>query len=180
MVRITREELGARVRLTDPTIHRNVTLPVVKAVLERMGEPRLAGALEKLASIFGGYSEWGQPIHDVGNDVRILGLPIRRPDTVHAVRMLCRHNRYVQEFGRVRDPDEVARRERTWEQALRAIEHRTGHEAGAIGPGEFRRLLAEEVDLQTFRARRPARVGQPPRTPPRRAPAPVVDARSEA
>ena len=76
------------------------------------GEPRLASALEKLGTIFGGYGEWGQPVHDVGNDVRILGLPIRRPDTAHAFRMLCRHNKYVQEFGRVRDPDEVARRER--------------------------------------------------------------------
>ena len=61
-------------------------------------------ALEKLGTIFGVYGEWGQPVHDVGNDVRILGLPIRRPDTAkHAFRMLCRHNKYVQEFGQVRD-----------------------------------------------------------------------------
>ena len=51
----------------------------------RLGEPKLASALEKLGTIFGGYGEWGQPIHDVGNDVRILGLPIRRPDTEHAL-----------------------------------------------------------------------------------------------
>ena len=32
--------------------------------------------------------------------------------------MLCRHNKYVQEFGRVRDADEIARRERVWEEAI--------------------------------------------------------------
>jgi hypothetical protein len=151
MIRITREELGVRVRLTDPTLHRTVTLPVAKAVLTRLNEPRLAGAMEKLAMIFGGYSEWGQPVHDVGNDVRILGLPLRRPDTTHAVRMLCRHNKYVQEFGRVRDPDEVARREKMWVKALEAMQLQTGLEAGAIRAGEFRRLLARQIELPAFR-----------------------------
>ena len=131
-MRITREELGVRVRLTDPTL-----LPQPHAAAgegrrsTRLGEPRLASGLEKLGTIFGGYSEWGQPVHDVGNDVRILGLPIRRPDTAHAFRMLCRHNKYVQEFGRVRDPDEVARRERCGRRRSRDIERETGHEAGA-------------------------------------------------
>ena len=100
MVRVTREELGANVRLSDPTLYRNVTLPLVKATLTWLKEPKLASALEKLGTIFGAYGEWGQPIHGVGNDVRLLGLPIRRPNTEHAFRMLCRHNRYVQEFGR--------------------------------------------------------------------------------
>jgi hypothetical protein len=154
MLRITREELGVNVRLSDPTFYRNLTLPVVKAVLTRMGEPKLAAALEKLGTIFGGYSEWGQPVHSVGNDVRILGLPIRRPSTEHAFRMLCRHNRYVQEYGRLRDPDEVARRERLWEQVLARMERRTGHEAASIAPEAFRALLAEELELPAFRARR--------------------------
>jgi len=153
MVRIAREELGVKVRLVDPTFHRNLTLPVAKAALNKMGEPRLAGALEKLGTIFGGYSEWGQPIHDVGNDVRILGLPIRRPSTEHAFRMLCRHNQLVQEFGKVRDPDEVARREQVWEEALSAIELKHGHEAGSIHAGDFRRLLAAEIDIKTFKVR---------------------------
>jgi hypothetical protein len=90
----------------------------------------------------------------VGNDVRILGLPIRRPSTEHAFRMLCRHNRYVQDYGRQRDPDEIARRERLWEQALSRIERRTGHEAAAIPPEDFRARLAEELELPAFRARR--------------------------
>src|SRR5262249_30480443 len=154
MVRITRDELEASVRLSDPTLYRNVTLPLVKATLTRLKEPKLAGALEKLGTIFGAYGEWGQPIHGVGNDVRILRLPLRRPDTEHAFRMLCRHNRYVQEYGRLRDPDETARRERVWEQVIESIEHRTGHQIGAIAAPAFRRLLDEEVDLRSFRRRR--------------------------
>jgi nucleoside-diphosphate-sugar epimerase len=156
MVRICREELGASVRLSDPTLYRNVTLPLVKATLTRLKEPKLASALEKLGTIFGAYGEWGQPIHGVGNDVRILGLPIRRPDTEHAFRMLCRHNRYVQEFGRVRDGDETARRERVWLKAVDAIDHDTGHEAGALPAAEFRRHLEERVDLRGFRLRQAA------------------------
>ena len=88
--------------------------------------------LEKLGTIFGVYGEWGQPIHDVGNDVRILGLPIRRPDTGKSFRMLCRHNKYVQEFGKVRDADEIARREQVWEQAIDEIEFETGREVAAL------------------------------------------------
>ncbi len=153
IVRIVREELGVNVRLSDPTMYRNLTLPLVKATLTTIGEPKLANALEKLGTIFAGYGEWGQPIHEIGNDVRILGLPLRRPSTEHAFRMLCRHNRFVQEYGKVRDADEVARREQVWEQAIDAIEHRTGHEIAAIPPEKFRQLLAAEIDPKTFRKR---------------------------
>jgi nucleoside-diphosphate-sugar epimerase len=153
IVRITREELGARVRLSDPTLYRNLTLPVVTFVLEKLKEPKLASALGKLGTIFGSYGEWGQPIHDVGNDVRILGLPIRRPDTQHAFRMLCRHNRYVQQYGRVRDADEVARREDLWEQAIASIEFRSGREVASMAAEEFREHLAAEIELDGFRAR---------------------------
>jgi nucleoside-diphosphate-sugar epimerase len=154
MLRINREELGVRVRLTDPTVYRNLTLPVMRSTLTWLGEPRLASGLEKLGTIFGGYSEWGQPVHSVGNDVRILGLAIRRPDTRHAFRMLCRHNKYVQDFGRVKDLDEISRREAAWEEAIADIERETGHEAGAVSASEFRRLLAERIELRGFRARR--------------------------
>jgi nucleoside-diphosphate-sugar epimerase len=168
VVRTVREELGVNVRLSDPTIYRNVTLPIVKSVLTRLGEDKLANALEKLGAIFGGYAEWGQPVHSVGNDVRLLGLPIRRPDTENAFRMLCRHNRFVQQYGRVRDADEVARREAAWEQALARIEVSSGHQAGALRPREFRERLAEELDLESFTLRRvtPARK---PATAPRKA-----------
>ncbi|MCL4821853.1 MAG: SDR family oxidoreductase [Vicinamibacteria bacterium] len=157
MLRMCREELGVAVRLTDPTIYRNLTLPLVRATLEKLGEPKLANALEKLGSIFGGYSEWGQPIHKVGNDVRILGLPLRRPNSDHAFRMLCRHNRFVQEYGKVRDPDEIARRERLWDALCTELELETGHEVGAIEPGEFRALVHEKLDVVDF-VRRPLRL----------------------
>jgi nucleoside-diphosphate-sugar epimerase len=151
IARITHEEIGIDVRLADPTLFRNVTLPLVKAALEQAGEAKLANALEKLGTIFGGYGEWGQPIHDVGNDVRILGLPIRRPNTLLAFRMLCRHNKYVQEFGKVRDPDEIARRERLWSKTLDVIEFETGRQAASIPPDEFRRLLGQKLELKAFR-----------------------------
>jgi nucleoside-diphosphate-sugar epimerase len=151
MARITREELGVDVRMADPALTRNLTLPLAKALLSALGEARLANALEKLGTVFGVYTEWGQPIHGVGNDVSILGLPARRPDATTGFRMLCRHNRYVQEFGRVRRPEEIARRERIWDEAVGEIEFETGREASSLAPEEFRRLLAARVDRRGFR-----------------------------
>ena len=153
MMRIIREELGVIVRRADPTLYRNVTLPVVKTVLNTLNESRLADGLERLGTIFGGYSEWGQLVHRVGNDVRVLGLPLRRPNTEQAFRMLCRHNMYVQNFGRVRDLDEIARRELVWEKMCTTLEQKTGHEVGMIAADDFRRLVAEEIALDTFHAR---------------------------
>jgi nucleoside-diphosphate-sugar epimerase len=151
--RVAAEEIEVRVRMADPTLTRNLTLPLVKTLLHALGEPKLAGVLDRLGTIFGVYGEWGQPIHDVGNDVRLLGLPRRRPDTLAAFRMLCRHSRYVQEFGQVRDPDEIARRERLWERAIDEIEYEGGRPAAAIPPAEFRRLLEERIDRRGFRER---------------------------
>jgi nucleoside-diphosphate-sugar epimerase len=153
VVRITREELGVNVRLADPTLFRNVTLPVLRTALRRMGQDKLANALEKLGTIFGGYGEWGQPIHEIGNDVRLLGLEVRRPNTEYAFRMLCRHNKYVQEFGKVRDPDDIACRERVWEQAMERIELKSGREVGSLAADSFQRLLAVEIDLKTWKPR---------------------------
>lgn len=150
IARIAKEELGVTVRLADPTLYRTLFLPVVKAILAQLDQPKLASALEKLGTIFGVYGEWGQPIHDVGNDVRILGLPLRRPDTANAFRMLCRHNKYVQEFGRLRDLDEVARREKAWEDAVRAISYRTGREVASLPAWEFGKLVSQEIDLRSF------------------------------
>jgi nucleoside-diphosphate-sugar epimerase len=153
IVHITEEELGVKVRMSDPTLSRNVTLPLFKAILLAVGDQKLANVVEKLGSIFGVYGEWGQPIHDVGNDVRLLGLPIRRPETAAGFRMLCRHNKYVQEFAGVRDADEVARRERVWEEAIDEIEYETGRQVAAIGAREFRQLLADKVELASFKPR---------------------------
>jgi hypothetical protein len=59
----------------------------------------------------------------------------------------------VQDFARVRDADEVARRERVWEQAIEAIEYETGREVAAIRAREFRQLLGEKVEIGSFRPR---------------------------
>jgi hypothetical protein len=150
IIKIEKEELGVNVRLTDPTLFRNVTLPLITTILKKANEPRLANALEKLGTIFGGYGEWGQPIHRVGNDVRLLGLPLRRPNTYYAFRMLCRHNKLVQDFGRVKDPDEIARRERVWAEALSRIEEESGRQAGSLEAEEFHRRIGERLDLKKF------------------------------
>lgn len=147
IVRIAREELGVDTRLSDPTLYRNLTLPLVKAMLLRVNQPKIASALEKLGTIFGAYNEWGQPVHEVGNDVRVLGLPIHRPNTQAAFRMLCRHNKYVQEFGVVRDLDEIARREAVWSKFVDDAEQRTGREAASLSAKEFRQMLAAELEV---------------------------------
>ncbi len=148
--RIVREELGVKIKLADPTLHRNVTLPLLTKVLTRLKQPKIARALDKLGSIFGGYSEWGQPVHEVGRDVELLGLSEERPNTEHAFRMLCRHNRYVQNFGQVRDLDEVSRRERIWRDFIRDLEKSAGRPAGALSAEEFRKALKEGLDLKKF------------------------------
>jgi nucleoside-diphosphate-sugar epimerase len=141
LMRLIRQEIGIGVRMVDPTLTRNVTLPLAMSLLSALGQRKLAGALARLDRIFGVYSEWGQPVHGVGNDVKLLGLPARRPDSARAFRMLCRHNRYVLEFGRVKDPDEVAWRERRWHEAMDQIEFETGRPAAALPPARFRELI---------------------------------------
>ena len=145
-----RDELGVNVRLADPTTHRNVTLPVLSKLLTGLKQERLANALEKLGTIFGGYSEWGQPIHQVGNDVRLLGLSPKRPVSVHCFRMLCRHNRYVQHFGKIRDLDELSRREKIWWQFILELEEQTGEPVGAMEPEQFHPAVEAAFDLEAF------------------------------
>lgn len=150
MLAILQAEVGVDVKLAEPATHRNVTLPVLTKVLGGLGQQRMAEVLGKLGDIFGGYSEWGQPIHEVGNDVRLLGMSEQRPDTERAFRMLCRHNRFVQEFGKVKDPDEIARREALWTEFVELIEQGTGESAGSLPAGDFRQALREVIDLETF------------------------------
>ncbi len=147
---IVKEEVGVKVTLAEPTLHRTVTLPLLTRLLRRLQQPKLAFAMEKLGTIFGGYSEWGQPVHEVGNDVRVLGLPDKRPDSQHAFRMLCRHNRYVQEFGKVWDADEIARREKVWAEFITDLEKRSGQPVGAMAAKDFHQAVREEIDLGTF------------------------------
>ncbi|MEO1088141.1 MAG: hypothetical protein AAFY88_28245, partial [Acidobacteriota bacterium] len=147
---IVGEELGVNVKLADPTTHRNVTLPVLTKLLTGLKQERLAGALDKLGTIFGSYSEWGQPIHQVGNDVRLLGLSAKRPVSVDCFRMLCRHNRYVQNFGRVRDLDEVSRREKLWWDLILELEEKTGAPVGSMAAEEFHPIVEARFDIEDF------------------------------
>ncbi|MDH3772662.1 MAG: hypothetical protein OET79_17015, partial [Nitrospirota bacterium] len=147
---IVREELGVDVKLAEPTLHRALTLPLLTRVLKRLRQERLAYALKKLGTIFGGYSEWGQPVHEVGRDVRLLGLSEDRPDTVHAFRMLCRHNHRVQEFGAIRDLDEISRRERIWWDFVLALETEHDSVAGAIPAEVFRQEFEARIDPASF------------------------------
>lgn len=148
---IVEEEIGVEVRLTDPTLHRTVTLPVLSKVLSGLGQGKLASGLTRLGSIFGGYSEWGQPVHEVGRDVELLGLPPDRPDTEHAFRMLCRHNRWVHEFGKVKDAAEISRRERAWRDFVHALERKTGRPAGALEAEQFQQAVVAGLDLASWR-----------------------------
>ena len=151
--RIVAEELGVQVKLAEPTLHRNFTLPVLTRLLKSVKQERLATALEKLGTIFGGYSEWGQPVHEVGNDVRVLGLSPERPNTEHAFRMLCRHNRYVQNYGQVREADEISRREFVWWEVIVELEERTGGPVGAMPAVDFRSAVEAAIDLESFERR---------------------------
>jgi nucleoside-diphosphate-sugar epimerase len=153
MMQVIRDELEVEVGMADPTLTRTITWPLAKALLAALGEHKVAQALGRLSALFGTYSEWGQPVHAVGEDVKVLALPARRPDTVGAFRMLCRHSRFVQEFGTVRDPDEIARRERLWERAIDHMEFGTGRPAASLPAREFRLLLEARIDLVRFRKR---------------------------
>jgi len=150
---IVREEIGADIRLAEPTLHRTVTLPLLTKTLTRLKQERIANALDKLGTIFGGYSEWGQPVHAVGNDVEVLGLSADRPNSEACFRMLCRHNRYVQEFGAIWDADEISRREKVWWGLMLEIEEATGETVGAMDPSLFHERVGEEIDLGSFTRR---------------------------
>ncbi len=150
IVRVVQEELGVDIKLADPTLHRTLTLPVLTKLLGTVKQERLGKALEKLGTIFGGYSEWGQPIHELGRDVSMLGLSENRPNTRHAFRMLCRHNHYVQDFGQVRDLDEISRREKVWWDFCMDLEKRQGGPVGAMTAAAFRRAVEDGIDLERF------------------------------
>ncbi|MBI5365510.1 MAG: SDR family oxidoreductase [Planctomycetes bacterium] len=147
---IAHEEIEVDVKLAEPTLHRTVTLPLLTKALTSLNEPKLAGALGTLSQIFGGYSEWGQPVHEVGNDVEILGLPYPRPHAEHVFRMVCRHNRFVQSFGIIRDPLEIARRERLWSEVVARLEQSSGAHVGVMSAAAFRTALRAAIDPETF------------------------------
>lgn len=150
MQEVVRKELRVQIKLSEPTAHRNIHLPVMTKVLTGLKQKKVANALGKLGSIFGGYSEWGQPVHQVGNDVEILGMPLPRPNTKEAFRMLCRHNKYVQDFGMIKDPLELSRRERLWTEFLDNLEVEIGKPAGEMPAKEFYKRFSAAFDKDTF------------------------------
>jgi len=136
------EELAIDVRLLSPSVHRKLMLPLACAMLKLVGQEKCARRLHRLGTVFAGYSDGGQPVHAVANDVAVLGLPAERPSMVEALRMLCRHNEWVQEFGRIRDAEQLTRREISWAELIERIEQRAARPAAQIPPLEFREQLA--------------------------------------
>jgi len=134
---VLHEELGVEVNLVDPTLHRTIGLPLLRRLLIRLGQSGPARMVDRMNAVFAGYVEWGQPVHEVGRDVRLLGLSPRRPDPAPAFRMLCRHNRFVQRFGRIRDLDVLSRREELWRSFIDELEQRLGRAASDLSPAEF-------------------------------------------
>ena len=141
LIRACFEELGVRVHLSEPTAYRNVVQPFISGALKGVRQGALAGGLSRLGTIFGNYSEWGQPVYEVGKDHHVLGLEGERPRSLAAFRMLCRHNRYVQEFGRLRDPLLLARREALWEEFVEDLARQEDSEPGLIPAAAFRAAM---------------------------------------
>ena len=104
----------------------------------------------------------GQPVHQVGNDVELLGLPLPRPNTELAFRMLCRHNKHVQDFGQVRDVLELSRREKLWTEFIDEIEAETGEPAASLHSKEFFRRFCAAFDRDTFTRLKPALANKEP------------------
>ena len=67
--------------------------------------------------------------------------------------MLCRHNRFVQGFGKVKDADEIARRERLWSDFVDELEGETGEPCATMPAEELQRRLRQRFDLETFTRR---------------------------
>lgn len=147
---IVRKELRLDIKFAEPTTHKHLQLPMISKVLKTVQQDRIAKGLAKLGSIFGGYSELGQPVHQVGNDVELLGMPLPRPSTKDAFIMLCRHNKYVQDFGSVKDPLELSRRERLWTLFIDEIEEETGSPAAHLPAKEFVNRFFQRFDRDTF------------------------------
>jgi hypothetical protein len=85
--------------------------------------------------------------------VRVLGLSEKRPNTEYCFRMLCRHNRYVQRFGKIKDPDEISKREKVWWDLILDLEKQLGGPVGGMDPEQFREHVRSKIDPETFEAK---------------------------
>ncbi len=159
MVRITREELGVNVRLTDPT-----HLPQPDAApgeggahaaerAEARERPREAGDhLRRVRRVGPAHPRRGQRRALAGPALEAPRHPARLPHALSPQQATCRTS--ARSGTPTRSPGESC----IWDHAIDAIEMDSGHEVASIGPEEFRELLEAEVDLRTFRPRqRPSR-----------------------
>jgi hypothetical protein len=71
--------------------------------------------------------------------------------------MLCRHNRFVQDYGKVKDAGEISRREKIWRRFVHELEERTGQPAGSLPTAEFQSALEAAIDLEQFEWKDPER-----------------------
>jgi hypothetical protein len=132
--------------------------PVV-GLLARGRSQSKRGPVAKIASLIGvflGYAETPPANYEVGNDERLLGLSPPEQATVDAVRLLCRHNRYVLDYGRVRGLAEIVRREQVWTDVIRAIERDEGVAAARLSPQSFDRLVSSYLETTTFQPKLPS------------------------
>lgn len=138
---VFRAEMGLHIRFVNPSFHRVIHRPLMGFVGRAAGLGKTFEKLELLFNIFSSYAEWGQPVHELGNDVRYLGLSVPRPDVKLLAHMMARHNKTVQEFGKVRDKTVLTDRERRWASFIAALEQKHGKHAGALTAAEFNEEL---------------------------------------
>jgi len=131
------DEIGVRITMVNPAIHRAVHQRILKAMFGVLGMSKTFNKLTVLFNIFGSYSEWGQPRHELGKDVSILGLQEPRPDLKPLAYMLCRHNQLVQDWGKIRDKQVIMQRERQWNTFVTELEAKYHKHAGDIPASEF-------------------------------------------
>ena len=135
IARVMREELEIDVRLADPTLTRVVTLPLARAVLVAVGEPKLGQALERLGAIFGVYVRVGTDRPRGGRRREAPGPARPAPGHAWAPSGCCAGTTATcRSSARCGTPEEIARRERLWERAIDDIEFGTGP-AGRVAAG---------------------------------------------
>ena len=64
-----------------------------------------------------------------------------RPSSEEGFRMLCRHNKLVLDYGKIRDPMRVAKRERLWLKFLQSVQEGSGKRPGTIESKQFNELF---------------------------------------
>jgi nucleoside-diphosphate-sugar epimerase len=151
---IGQREMGISVWRVEPSIFRNIMLPIFELMIRMKSlsrTMRLLRNVNKMKSMFANYCELGHIVFELNNDQRILGLPNYNVEIEKTLTMICRHNRYVQLWNGNTDLAETMRRERVWANVIAQMEKETGSDAAVLSPEEFARRLICYVDLHSFR-----------------------------